>query len=247
VLAPDDAADFRIDLELRGSEALQFAAAGRQTRASLQSGWPHPAFRGAWLPRERDVGAQGFSASWEVPAVARGLPPAWKLGAIGDEAMAQARFGVDFLYPVDPYRMSERSLKYCALFIGLAFLVIWLVETLTRRPVHPVHALLLGAALCLFYLLELSLAEQFGFTVAYGLASAAVTLQVSLYARAALSGTRPALALASVVASLYGLLFLLLREEDYALLIGASSLFAVLSVVMFLTRRIGSLEPMADQ
>lgn len=237
-VAPGESAQFSLDLELRGSQGLYFAAAGRNTRATLQSDWPHPAFHGAWLPRQREVGAQGFSASWQIPAVARGLPAAWKAGAVSDDDLGRALFGVDFLYPVDPYRMSERSLKYCALFIGLTFLVIWLVETLAGKPVHPVQYLLLGAALCLFYLLELSLAEQFGFTTAYVLASSAVTLQVSLYARAALAGAKPALVLFAAVAALYGLLFLLLREEDYALLIGSTSLFAVLSAVMFLTRHI---------
>jgi inner membrane protein len=38
------------------------------------------------------------------------------------------------------------------------------------------------------------------------------------------------------VAALYALLYLLLGSEDYALLFGSATLFAVLSGVMFLTR-----------
>jgi inner membrane protein len=37
---------------------------------------------------------------------------------------------------------------------------------------------------------------------------------------------------------LYGYLFVLLQLEDYALLMGSLGLFAILALVMFLTRRI---------
>ena len=37
---------------------------------------------------------------------------------------------------------------------------------------------------------------------------------------------------------LYGYLYLLLRLEDYALLAGSVGLFAMLALVMFLTRRV---------
>jgi inner membrane protein len=37
---------------------------------------------------------------------------------------------------------------------------------------------------------------------------------------------------------LYGFLYIILRSEDYALLIGSSGLFMLLCMVMFLTRNI---------
>jgi inner membrane protein len=237
-LSPDAPAAFAIELDLRGSDGLRFAPLGRETTVAIRSGWPHPAFQGAWLPRERTVTADGFSARWQVTDLARGLPSAWPHGAIGDAQLMPTLFGVDLLQPVDPYRMTERSLKYDLLFTGLAFLAVWLFEVLAQRPVHPVQYVLLGAGLCLFYLLELSLAEQLGFGWAYGIAAGAVTAQVSLYARAALRGRGAAAILFAAVGSLYGLLYVLLREEDYALLVGSFSLFVGLSVVMFLTRRV---------
>jgi len=249
-LDPHASAPFAIELELRGSQGLRFAPAGRETTVALRSSWPHPAFQGAWLPRDREVGEGGFTARWQVSSIARGLPAAWSLGGLDDAQLTGTLFGVDLLYPVDPYRMSERSLKYSTLFVGLSFLVLWLFELLTRRPVHLVQYLMFGAALCLFYLLELSLAEHFGFAVAYAVAASAVTLQVSLYARAALGSWRGAWLIFAVVTALYALLYLLLREEDYALLVGSGALFAVLSLVMFLTRRVrwdGSAEAPARQ
>ena len=74
-----------------------------------------------------------------------------------------------------------------------------------------VQYLLAGAAQVIFYLLLLALAEQTGFTAAY---------------------------IAAALAVLYGLLFTLLNEEDYALLTGAVASFLALAVTMFMTRRI---------
>ena len=229
--------DFSFELAVRGSDSLHFMPSARAMTVTLGSAWPHPKFNGGWLPDHREVSADGFNARWNLSSIAGGLPAAWKV-CCGQDAARDASFGVQLLYPVDPYRMGERTLKYDLLFIGLTFLIVWLFEQRIGRAVHPVQYLMLGAALCLFYLLELSLAEHFGFAKAYALAAAAVTAQVSLYARAVLRGLWPALGLMALVAALYGLLYLLLGEEDYALLVGSAILFVALSAVMYLTRRV---------
>jgi len=41
-----------------------------------------------------------------------------------------------------------------------------------------------------------------------------------------------------VLSVLYALLFLLLKQEDYALVIGASAAFAAIAVTMFVTRNV---------
>jgi inner membrane protein len=239
-LAPGQPLEFAVDLTVRGSESLHFAPSARAMDVALRSAWPHPKFYGAWLPDQREVRHDGFTARWRVTSIAGGLPAAWKARSGAGEALDQAHFGVQLLDPVDPYRMSERSLKYDLLFIGLTFLVLWLFEQRAGRSVPVVQYLMVGAALCLFYLLELSLAEHLGFAAAYSVAAAAVTAQVSLYARAVLRGWRPALLLMGAVAGLYALLYVLLGSEDYALLLGSGVLFAALSVVMFVTRRAGA-------
>jgi inner membrane protein len=236
-VAANEPASFEATLTLRGSGGLFFAPVGLDSSATLRSDWPDPAFQGAWLPATREVTGEGFTARWRIPHVARGLPAAWPPGTFHDEELKSALFGVNFLAPVDPYRMTERSLKYSALIVGLTFVLLWLFEVAGGARVHPVQYLMLGASLCLFYLLELSLAEHFGFALAYLLASGAVTAQVTLYARSALDGAKP-VALCLGVVALYGLLYVLLREDDYALLAGSATLFVLLSAVMFLTRRV---------
>jgi inner membrane protein len=149
-----------------------------------------------------------------------------------------ASFGVDLVQTVDHYRMSERSVKYAGLFLLLTFAAVWLVEVLCRIEVHPIPYLLLGAALCVFYLLELSLSEHLGFGVAYLVATLAIVVQVAAYSRAVLGTRGRAAIVAAVVTMLYGYLYMVLTNEDYALLIGAVGVFAMLGMIMYLTRRV---------
>jgi len=112
------------------------------------------------------------------------------------------------------------------------------IEVLSDARIHPIQYLLLGAALTVFYLLELSLAEHLGFALAYAIAATSVLGLVTAYSAAILrTGLRAAL-VGSGVAALYGYLYVLLTNEDYALLIGSIGLFAAVAGVMLATRRI---------
>jgi inner membrane protein len=119
----------------------------------------------------------------------------------------------------------------------LTFLSLWLFEVLARRRIHSLQYLLVGAAMCLFYLLLLSMSEHIGFLPAYGIASLAVVGLVTTYCVAVLKGAGPALAVGGILTGLYGYLYILLNNEDYALLIGSVGLFLILAAVMYLTRR----------
>jgi len=131
-----------------------------------------------------------------------------------------------------------RSVKYGALFLLLPFLVFFLFEVLGGLRVHPLQYLLVGFAECLFYLLLLSLAENLPFVAAYLAAAGAATLMVTLYASAVLGSWRRGALLAPSLAAAYGFLYATLQSEDYALLIGSVGLFAILGLVMILTRRV---------
>ncbi len=82
-------------------------------------------------------------------------------------------FGARFYQPVDHYQLVERALKYAILFIALAFLVFFVVETVSPRQLHVVHYALVGAAQALFYLLLLSFSGLVGFAAAYLVAAGA--------------------------------------------------------------------------
>ncbi len=230
---------FSVPLNLNGSVGVYFVPAAADTAVEITSNFTHPNFQGNWLPNDRAVTPQGFRASWAMPSLGRNYPQTWVTPSTGmKEAIEKSRFGVELVNPVDPYRMADRSVKYAALFILLTFTLIWLVEVLAAVRVHPIQYLMIGAALCIFYLLELSLSEHITFPVAYTTATLAIVAMVAAYSRVVLREAGRALAVGAGVAVLYGYLYVLLTNEDFALLIGSIGLFVVLGGIMILTRRV---------
>ena len=229
---------FSFPIALNGSVSLAMVPFAENTTVELSSNSPHPNFQGTWLPTERSVSASGFTARWAIPFLGRNYPQAWTSHSTMRETILKSAFGVQLLDPVDYYRMADRSVKYAALFILLTFATVWLIEVLSGVRIHPIQYLLLGAALCVFYLLELSLAEHLGFALAYAIAAASVLGLVTAYSVAILETTLHAALVGSGVAALYGYLYVLLTNEDYALLIGSIGLFAIVAGVMLVTRRI---------
>lgn len=239
-----DSIDFSVDLALTGSQALRFAPLGQQTSVRVKADWPDPSFQGPWPPTERSVGADSFEAAWEIPYLGRNYPQSWtgKDNPKTAEVLGSL-FGFDLLTPTDGYRRTERSLKYEALFLGLTFLTIWLFEVLAGARIHIIQYGLIGAALCLFYLLELSLSEHLGFGTAYLLASAAVVALVAFYGHSVMPRKSQALTVTATTAGLYAYLYVLIQLQDYALLAGSLGLLAILAAIMFATRKVNWFSP----
>lgn len=233
---------FTIALKARGAQQLSFAPTAEETTVSLRSDWPHPSFQGEWLPSSRQIGDSGSSADWSVSWLGRDYPQLWRETHAVDETRLQAGFGIGLQVPVDPYMLAERISKYALLILVCSFAVIWLTELLSGRRVHAIQYGFVGAGLCLFGLLQLSVAEHFGFSLAYAVAAIAVTLMVTLYSRSLLGGWR-ALAVGGVLAGLYGYLYTILQAEDYALLGGTVALFLGLALAMYLTRNFNWASP----
>lgn len=139
---------------------------------------------------------------------------------------------------VQGHRMVERSLKYGVLVMALVFAAFFLFEILQGLRLHVVHYTLVGAAICLFYLALLALGEILAPPVAYIAAAGASTLLISLYSSAILRSRPRALLIGGLQVGVHTVLFMILQMEKYALLAGTVALFAVLSTIMYLTRRI---------
>jgi inner membrane protein len=242
-----------VGIELVGTGELAFAPVAGSTQVSLASDWPHPSFAGRFLPVERQVGETGFSARWQLNALATTAPQAAAAGATacrlydaGDDVpSAEPRrrpcvetFGVAFIDPVSPYVLSDRATKYGLLFIALTFVGVGAIEVLRRLRVHPIQYLLVGSALAVFFLLLVSLSEHVPFAIAYLAAAAACTALLTFYGAFVLRGSRAGAAFGAAIAALYCALYALLQLEQTALLLGSILLFAVLAAVMVATRRI---------
>jgi inner membrane protein len=202
----------------------------------LVSNWRHPSFSGAWLPAEREVRGEGFTATWLVPFLGRGYPQAWTRVDEPYDRIVASRFGATLVLPVDHYRMSERSTKYASLFLILTFALLWPFGALTGVCVHPIQYLLVGGAMCVFYLLQLSLAEHVGFVAAYILAAFGVVGLVATYTKAVLRSATRGAVVGGSLGLLYAYLLALLSLERYALLAGSLGIFVFLAAVMHLTR-----------
>jgi inner membrane protein len=232
---------FGLALDVNGSRDLRVLPAGAETTVRLTSTWPHPSFVGA-SPDTSGVSASGFTADWRVPYFGRGYPPRWLSSEIDREKFAArvdaSAFGVSLLQPVDVYQQAERAVKYAVLFIVMTFVVFFLWEIACRGLLHPIQYLFVGFAICVFYLLLLSISEHTGFGPAYAIAAAATTLLVALYSAYVLGGLKEGVLMGSGLTTLYGFLYLLLRLEEYALLAGSIGLFLMLALLMLATRRV---------
>ncbi|MGF1619293.1 MAG: cell envelope integrity protein CreD [Rhodomicrobiaceae bacterium] len=233
---------FETELVFNGSSTLTIAPIGRSTTLDLTSDWPHPSFTGAFLPDSREINADGFKANWSIPHLARSVPQAWRVDASQTENVQGMLWptlsGVSFYVPIDYYSLVNRALKYGLMFLGVAFLAVLVLELKSDRRVHAVQYVFVGLTMILFYVLLLSLSEHLGFTIAYLAASAATGGMLSLYVGRSLQSAARGFIMLLVFLILYGLLYLILRLEDYALLAGAVAGFVMLTVTMFATLRV---------
>jgi len=233
---------FDMKLDLVGHERLAIAPVANETTAQIQSSWPHPSFGGRFLAADRDVKESGFSASWKVSSLgtAAAKQVEMSIGAT-DPARQQPAldtFHVSLVQPLSVYSMSNRAVKYGALFVGLTLMAAFMFELFRKLRIHAVQYGLVGLSIALFFLLLLALSEKVGFALAYGIAAGASVLLLAVYFAAVLQGWLRGLGLAGFVGVLYGALYLLLASESNALLLGALLLFGMLATLMIATRRV---------
>lgn len=247
-----------VALELVGTERLSFVPLGSNSHVNLAADWPHPSFGGSFLPSRREIADGGFTAHWNLSALASSARQAFHqqqplcrkggdaddyasytapAAASGSEACLES-LDTDFVNPVNPYSLSDRATKYGLLFVVLTFVAVGLFEVLKQLRVHPVQYLFVGSALCSFFLLLISLSEHIGFAGAYGIAATACVLLLAYYASHILGSLGRGLPFAAGIAALYGLLYVLLQLEQTALVVGSVALFTVLALIMVSTRRV---------
>lgn len=223
-------------LHFSGAQRIAVLAWDKTTHVEEQGDWPNPGFDGGFLPVSRTVTPGGFTAEWSVPFIARGVRaegPADSVTGLDATAM-----GVSFVEVASPYQSVNRSLKYVPLFLGLIFLSYFIFEVTTGRRVHPAQYILVGMAQIIFYLLLLSFAERIGFDPGFLIAGMASVGLLSINAGWIFANRRHGFRALAVFGLLYVLIYLLLRLEDNALLVGAIASFAAVAAAMYFTRNI---------
>jgi inner membrane protein len=231
---------FSFDLSLNGSSGINFLPFGKVTTVDLTSSWGSPGFDGAFLPDKRSVSDTGFTAKWKVLELNRNYSQRG-MGAFVENEMGKenySSFGVNLLLPVNEYAKTLRSVKYCVMFIIITFLTFFFTEVLNRKRIHPVQYLLVGFAICLFYVLLLSISEHLNFGKAYLIGCLATIALISFYAKHVFKNNKLTIIFTFLLLLLYAFFYSLLQLEDYALLMGSIGLFIILSTIMYLTRKV---------
>ena len=212
---------FRLTYRVKGSSSLLVRPYGGITEVKMSSDCPDPSFTGDFLPSEREVTGDGFTARWSVTEINRGDPD-------------DTAFGVNFLQGVTQYQQTTRSAKYGILVILLVFIAGLAVELVGKKKIDLIQYLVIGLSLVLFYALVLSFSEFMRFPVAYGLAALMTVGALFGYFRGILRD-RSAWLLTALVALAYGVSYILLQMETYALIAGTLVLFVLLVGIMYLT------------
>lgn len=223
--------------KISGSSSLEVVPLGRTTEMTLRSNWPHPSFLGRFLPDTHSITDKGFSASWHSSWYANNLNHEYQVAGEQIPFNNIPAFRVGLVEPVDHYQLTERSIKYAILFIGLTFGAFFMFEMLTMLRLHPMQYILVGAALSMFYLVLLAFAERIGFTLAYLIASLSCSALIGFYLSAVLQGWIRGVLFSIGLLVLYGVLYMLLHSEDNSLMLGSVLLFSILALIMSLTRR----------
>lgn len=226
---------FQMDMQLNGSSSFYAAPAGQTTTVSLRSDWPHPGFTGAFLPEKRSITEEGFEAVWTIPYLARGIPNTIETQRL---PLATKMMGVKFVEPVNFYQTISRSLKYSIGFISLTFLAVFVLEMRSGWQFHWIQYGLVGCALIIFYVMLLAFAEHIGYGAAYLVAATAATVLNALYIGTSLNSRMAGLVMTGILTGIFAVLYALMRELDYALLVGSVIAFLALAVTMFATQKI---------
>lgn len=230
-----DAYKFSLQLNLNGSEDLQFIPVGKTTSVDIKSSWPSPSFNGSFLPNTRNISDKGFSAAWNILHLNRNFPQSWS----GNQyKVNNASFGMELLITANIYQKSIRVSKYALMFIIFTFSAFFFSEIISKMVVHPIQYILIGLAIILFYVLLLSISEHLNFDLAYILSALMITTIITGYSKGILKNNHFTLTVLSILVVLYSYLYIVLQLEDYALIMGSIGLLIVLSTVMYITRKI---------
>ncbi len=235
--------DFSTKLAVRGSGQLHFMPLAGSSTYNIHSKWPSPSFDGNTIPSNRKVGRTGFNASWTFN---KANLPFTTLVTDTKGINQSLAFGVSLLQPANQYAQTDRSSKYAILLIGLSFALFFIMEIMQNKPVHPVQYVLVGIALIIFYTLLLSISEIASFNFAYFVAASATILLITVYVHSHFKKAGTAAWFTILLSTLYGFIYILLRLEDTALLLGSIGLFIILAAVMYASRQINWYQTVPD-
>jgi inner membrane protein len=237
----DGPIDFAVEtrLELGGAQRFSVAAFAQNTNVTIRGDRRDTRAEGYFQSDEAlNLTEEGFTISWRVPFVARGVEKAADLASFNLGQAAGRDMAVSFVAADDIYTGVFRAVRYGIMFIGIVFLATLIFEAVSGRRAHPAQYILVGLAQCVFYLLLLSMTEIIGFATAFAISAAATVVLLGYYAATTFNSVAVGLRALAGLAGLYGAMYVLMTLEDFALFAGSVVAFAVIAATMIATRRI---------
>lgn len=232
-----------LEYHLQGSRQIGWTPVAAEQKLELYGDWNSPSFFGSRLPLANQVRPDGYMASWATMPSLRRIASDTVVAQNNEQKIAYLNdvehldaLGVRFVEPVDLYALCVRATKYGMMFVLVTIGGLMLVEALTRRRLSIAAHGLVGASLSLFFVLLLAYAEHLGFAKAYGLASTACVFVNAAFLTRVLGSVKVGAMLGAVLGAVYTSMYVMLRSEDSALLMGSSLLFVLVSGAMFLLR-----------
>ncbi|MBO4513636.1 MAG: cell envelope integrity protein CreD, partial [Victivallales bacterium] len=217
---PDGGLNFKASFSLNGCRTLQIVPIGKDTSIELSSPWNTPSFDGDFLPADRKIDDNGFQATWKINEFNRNISQTWiARGSKSDIDLPTA--GVSLIKQANIYSQVTRAATYSILIFLIVLIAFLIAERLTNVWMHPLQYCLAAASLVLFYALTLALSEHIAFNVAYWVSVAAITGLCAFYCTMIFRKLGAVVGMCIAMLASYGVIFVLLKLEDYALLAGA--------------------------
>lgn len=223
---------YQIELQVMGSNNLEFLPTAKNTEINIKSNWNSPSFIGDYLPDERTINSKGFSASWKINQLSKATSQSSHFIQKNNE-----HFGVRIIIPANTYQVNERTIKYSFLIFVLTFAGFFLTELFFKLRLHPFQYLLIGFSISTFYLLLLSLSEYLSFNLSFLISAVAIILLISGYCSVVLKQRKRGIYTGLLFSLLYCFIFVLVKAEEASLLMGSIGLLLILALVMYLTRK----------
>lgn len=157
--------------------------------------------------------------------------------AVGISSLAQGR--VDFgLLDEGHFELVKQSASYCFGIVIVTLASVMLIEITCRRNVNILQYILIGCALCIFYLLLVAMTEHMPFPVAYAIVTLMTVGLITFFMRAITHKRKATVQTAVVLMAEYAVMLALLYLGSMALLIGSLLLFAFIAVAMYFTIKV---------
>lgn len=231
-----------LNLQLDGLKSFAFIPNHEHHIFNAKGNWSDAKYAGENLPQQNTSTEQGFSAMWKNLNLGNyyqeQLKSCFNDHQCSHSILPEKGFYVEFIEPINIYSQTDRATKYGWLITMMTFGCFFLFEVLKGLRIHPIQYLLVGVAQSVFFVLLLSVSEQFSYLVAYYTASIACIGLISWYLMYVLKGWKNVVLFSVLLSGLYMVMYVLLQSSEKTFFMGSIFAFILVAVVMFITRHV---------